>query len=147
MALPSSGPLSLSMIAEELGLPLSNLSLQACFDAANNTIDKGHPLEIHRFYGYTHVVKTYVYFDVVVSQQGGGGAGGWVQAGTPIDTNLYIGITVHGDLGSTALAQAYIGYGGDYGEWNYEFPNGELITFAEINSFSPAESDTQIYSA
>jgi hypothetical protein len=49
MALPSSGSLSLSQIAQELGQPLSNLSLRNL----SNSAGKGTPDSMSEFYGYS----------------------------------------------------------------------------------------------
>lgn len=55
MALPSSGPLSFSAIAGELGVSLSNVSLRSMSSTAGFTT----PDAVSEFYGYSNITYTY----------------------------------------------------------------------------------------
>lgn len=55
MALPSSGQLSLSAIAGELGVSLSNVSLRSM----SSTAGFSTPDSVSEFYGYSYVTYTY----------------------------------------------------------------------------------------
>lgn len=55
MALPGSGQLSFSAIANELGLSLSNLSLRSMSSTAGFTT----PDAVSEFYGYSNITYTY----------------------------------------------------------------------------------------
>jgi hypothetical protein len=55
MALPNSGPLSFSAIAEELGVILSNVSLRKMSNMAGFSI----PDAVSEFYGYGNITYTY----------------------------------------------------------------------------------------
>lgn len=55
MALPTSGPLSFSAIANELGTPLSNVSLRGMSNSAGFST----PDAVSEFYGYSNVTYTY----------------------------------------------------------------------------------------
>lgn len=57
MPLPTSGQLSFSAIATELGLSLSNLSLRSM----SNTAGFSTPDAVSEFYGYSNI--TYTFFD------------------------------------------------------------------------------------
>lgn len=62
MALPSSGQISMSMVATELGLSLSNLSLRSMSNTAGFSI----PDAVSEFYGYSNLTYTF-YLGVVYS--------------------------------------------------------------------------------
>ena len=78
MALPSSGQLSLSAIAGELGVTLSNVSLRSM----SSTAGKSTPDAVSEFYGYSNVTYTYygtwalndpcdyTYYDIVYGSDG-----------------------------------------------------------------------------
>ena len=147
MALPSSGPLSINQIRNELGT--SNGSL----NYLSYTAGKSIPDSISEFYGYSNSVN--LFFDWSVPSYVTCGQyyifGAYVTSLTGVNTNVAVTINWYGDLGG--FMQGVINFGvGDVCVNNYYVYSsaincwGENLSYAVV-SISPSSNLNQTFNA
>lgn len=150
MPLPSSGPLSISAIRNELNpvhgssYSLRQLSAWAGF---------GTPDSISEFYGYSAVTNLYIDFTppytALCWSMHTFGAN--TQFNISVNTNVTVNINWYGDLGGYFSGQVII-YSGTSCNVNYNVYSGggvscwgENISYASIGSISPSANGNQTF--
>lgn len=131
MALQSSGQISLSNIATEMGVSLSNVSLgtQSTTNVNQNSTSKpdgSQPHSISEFYGYDHNAPTE--FSMVLDPYGDSGEACENGPGMPFESRWHDGVGTSPTIGDVVYADEQgneIFVGGN--AWYYDFTGNKSI--------------------